>query len=222
MRRSSATDSRACPTASRFFVGSLLIGSLGGIFCRSQPDTVYGDVPAPLAKATFAGGCFWCTEAVYAQLKGVQSVTSGYTSGTVLNPTYEQVCSGRTGHAEGVEIVYDPDRVPYEKLLEVFFSTHDPTTKNRQGVDVGTQYRSGVFYHDDQQKKTAEMVIQKLDASGVFPGKIVTEVTAATVFYPAEKYHQDYFANNPRQPYCQAIVSPKVEKVRKVFKELVK
>ena len=176
----------------------------------------------PLAKATFAGGCFWCTEAVYAQLKGVQSVTSGYTSGTVLNPTYEQVCSGRTGHAEGVEIVYDPDRVPYEKLLEVFFSTHDPTTKNRQGVDVGTQYRSGVFYHDDQQKKTAEMVIQKLDASGVFPGKIVTEVTAATVFYPAEKYHQDYFANNPRQPYCQAIVSPKVEKVRKVFKELVK
>jgi len=199
-----------------------LIGSLGGIFCMSQPDTVYGDVPAPLAKATFAGGCFWCTEAVYAQLKGVQSVTSGYTSGTVLNPTYEQVCSGRTGHAEGVEIVYDPDRVPYEKLLEVFFSTHDPTTKNRQGVDVGTQYRSGVFYHDDQQKKTAEMVIQKLDASGVFPGKIVTEVTAATVFYPAEKYHQDYFANNPRQPYCQAIVSPKVEKVRKVFKELVK
>ena len=148
-----------------------MIGSLGGIFCMSQPDTVYGDVPAPLAKATFAGGCFWCTEAVYAQLKGVQSVTSGYTSGTVLNPTYEQVCSGRTGHAEGVEIVYDPDRVPYEKLLEVFFSTHDPTTKNRQGVDVGTQYRSGVFYHDDQQKKTAEMVIQKLDASGVFPGK---------------------------------------------------
>ena len=199
-----------------------MIGSLGGIFCMSQPDTVYGDVPAPLAKATFAGGCFWCTEAVYAQLKGVQSVTSGYTSGTVLNPTYEQVCSGRTGHAEGVEIVYDPDRVPYEKLLEVFFSTHDPTTKNRQGVDVGTQYRSGVFYHDDQQKKTAEMVIQKLDASGVFPGKIVTEVTAATVFYPAETYHQDYFANNPRQPYCQAIVSPKVEKVRKVFKELVK
>lgn len=199
-----------------------MIGSLGGIFCMSQPDTVYGDVPAPLAKATFAGGCFWCTEAVYAQLKGVQSVTSGYTSGTVLNPTYEQVCSGRTGHAEGVEIVYDPDRVPYEKLLEVFFSTHDPTTKNRQGVDVGTQYRSGVFYHDDQQKKTAEMVIQKLDASGVFPGKIVTEVTAATVFYPAEKYHQDYFVNNPRQPYCQAIVSPKVEKVRKVFKELVK
>jgi len=188
----------------------------------SQSNTVYGDGPAPLAKATFAGGCFWCTEAVYAQLKGVQSVTSGYTSGTVLNPTYEQVCSGLTGHAEGVEIVYDPDRVPYEKLLEVFFSTHDPTTKNRQGIDVGTQYRSGVFYHDDQQKKTAEMVIQKLDGSGVFPARIVTEVTAATVFYPAEKYHQDYFANNPRQPYCQAVVSPKVEKVRKVFKELLK
>jgi peptide-methionine (S)-S-oxide reductase len=175
-----------------------------------------------LAKATFAGGCFWCTEAVYAQIKGVQSVTSGYIGGKNPNPTYQQVCTGQTGHAEAVEIEYDPQQVPYEKLLEVFFSTHDPTTKNRQGADVGTQYRSGVFYHDDAQKKTAEEVIAKLDAAKVFPNKIVTEVTPASTFYPAEKYHQDYFANNPLQPYCQAVVSPKVEKVRKVFKDLLK
>ena len=175
-----------------------------------------------LAKATFAGGCFWCTEAVYAQIKGVQSVTSGYIGGKNPNPTYQQVCTGQTGHAEAVEIEYDPQQVPYEKLLEVFFSTHDPTTKNRQGADVGTQYRSGVFYHDDEQKKIAEAVIAKLDAAKVFPGRIVTEVTPASTFYPAEKYHQDYFVNNPFQPYCQAVVSPKVEKVRKVFKDLLK
>ena len=125
-----------------------------------------------LAKATFAGGCFWCTEAVYAQIKGVHSVTSGYIGGQNANPTYEQVCTGRTGHAEAVEIEYDPQQVPYEKLLEIFFSTHDPTTKNQQGADKGTQYRSGVFYHDDAQKKTAEAVIAKLDAAKVFPGKI--------------------------------------------------
>jgi len=175
-----------------------------------------------LAKATFAGGCFWCTEAVYAQIKGVHSVTSGYIGGQNANPTYEQVCTGRTGHAEAVEIEYDPQQVPYEKLLEIFFSTHDPTTKNQQGADKGTQYRSGVFYHDDAQKKTAQEVIAKLDAARVFPNKIVTEVTPASTFYPAEKYHQDYFANNPFQPYCQAVVSPKVEKVRKVFKDMLK
>lgn len=207
-------------------VVALLAACLAGV-CFIMPsdmpsENAYADGQETLATATFAGGCFWCTEAVYAQLKGVHSVTSGYTSGKVVNPTYEQVCSGLTGHAEGVEIQYDPQKVPYEKLLEVFFSTHDPTTKNRQGLDVGTQYRSGVFYHDEEQKKTAEAVIKKLNDAGVFPAKIVTEVTPATVFYPAEKYHQDYFANNSRQPYCQTIVSPKVEKVRKVFKDLVK
>ena len=175
-----------------------------------------------LAKATFAGGCFWCTEAVYAELKGVKSVTSGYIGGQVANPTYEQVCTGQTGHAEAIEIEYDPQVVPFEKLLEVFFATHDPTTLNRQGLDVGTQYRSGVFYHDAEQKKIAEEVIAKLDAARVFPGKIVTEVTEASTFYPAEDYHQDYFANNPFQPYCQAVAAPKVAKVRKVFKDLVK
>ena len=175
-----------------------------------------------LAKATLAGGCFWCTEAVYAEIKGVTSVTSGYIGGAVPNPTYKDVCTGQTGHAEAIEIEYDPAVVPFEKLLEVFFATHDPTTLNRQGADVGTQYRSGVFYHDDEQKRIAEAVIAKLDAAKVFPGKIVTEVTKATIFYPAEDYHQDYFASNPFQPYCQAVAAPKVEKVRKVFKDLVK
>ena len=175
-----------------------------------------------LAKATLAGGCFWCTEAVYAELKGVKAVTSGYIGGAVPNPTYKDVCTGQTGHAEAIEIEYDPAVVPFEKLLEVFFATHDPTTLNRQGADVGTQYRSGVFYHDDEQKRIAEEVIAKLDEAKVFPRKIVTEVTKATTFYPAEDYHQDYFANHPFQPYCQAVAAPKVDKVRKVFKDLLK
>lgn len=175
-----------------------------------------------LAKATLAGGCFWCTEAVYAELKGVKAVTSGYIGGAVPNPTYKDVCTGQTGHAEAIEIDYDPAVVSFEKLLEVFFATHDPTTLNRQGADVGTQYRSGIFYHDDEQKRIAEDVIAKLDAAKVFPGKIVTEVTKASIFYPAEDYHQDYFATNPFQPYCQAVAAPKVEKVRKVFKDLLK
>jgi len=199
---------------------AIFFGLAGVLTMMSGP--AHADTNDTLSKATFAGGCFWCTEAVYAQIKGVHSVTSGYIGGQNANPTYEQVCTGQTGHAEAVEITYDPQQVPYEKLLEVFFSTHDPTTKNRQGADVGTQYRSGVFYHDDAQKKTAEAVIAKLDAAKVFPGKIVTEVTPASTFYPAEKYHQDYFANNPFQPYCQAVVSPKVDKVRKVFKDLLK
>jgi len=180
------------------------------------------DGKAGLAKATFAGGCFWCTEAVYAELKGVKGVTSGYTNGKVPNPTYKDVCTGLTGHAEAIEIEYDPAVVSFEKLLEVFFATHDPTTLNRQGADVGTQYRSGVYYHDDEQKRIAEQVIAKLDAARVFPGKIVTEVVKAETFYPAEDYHQDYFARNPAQPYCRAVAAPKVEKVRKVFKDLLK
>jgi peptide-methionine (S)-S-oxide reductase len=177
---------------------------------------------ADTARATFGGGCFWCTEAVYAQLKGVKKVTSGYIGGSVPNPTYKDVCTGLTGHAEAVDIEYDPSQVTYQQLLEVFFSTHDPTTKNRQGADVGTQYRSGVFYHDDEQKRIAEEVIAKLDQARAFSRPIVTEVTKATTFYPAEDYHQDYFANNQAQPYCRAIVAPKVDKVRKVFKDLVK
>ncbi len=177
---------------------------------------------AATAKATFGGGCFWCTEAVYAQIKGVESVVSGYIGGQVPNPNYKQVCSGTTGHAEAVEITYDPVVVPYEKLLEIFFSTHDPTTLNRQGADVGTQYRSAIFFHDDEQKQIAQQVIIRLNAAKVFPSKIVTKLEPATVFYPAEDYHQDYFALNGFQPYCQAVIAPKVVKVRKVFKDLLK
>jgi peptide-methionine (S)-S-oxide reductase len=195
-----------------------LLAVLTGGFRMAMAD----DAVPKLAKATFAGGCFWCTEAVYSQIKGVKRVTSGYIGGAVPNPTYKDVCTGLTGHAEAVEIEYDPAVVPYEKLLEVFFATHDPTTLNQQGPDMGTQYRSGVFYHDDDQKRIAEDVIAKLDAARVFPGRIVTEVTKATTFYPAEAYHQEYFANNPRQPYCRAVVGPKVLKFRKVFKELLK
>lgn len=196
---------------------------IAGATIMSVGATGAEEADAPkLAKATFAGGCFWCTEAVYAELKGVTAVTSGYIGGRVPNPTYNDVCTGQTGHAEAIEIEYDPAIVPFEKLLEVFFATHDPTTLNRQGADVGTQYRSGVFYHDDEQKRIAEDVITRLDQARVFPGKIVTEVTKATIFYPAEDYHQDYFARNPFQPYCQAVAAPKVAKVHKFFKDLVK
>jgi peptide-methionine (S)-S-oxide reductase len=199
----------------------LALGALAMMPPSATPAPAADPQPA-LAKATFAGGCFWCTEAVYAQLKGVKGVTSGYIGGQVPNPTYKDVCSGLTGHAEAIEIEYDPAVVSFEKLLEVFFATHDPTTLNRQGADVGTQYRSGVFYHDAAQKRVAEEVIAKLDAAKVFPRKIVTEVTKASTFYPAEGYHQDYFAKNPADRYCNAVAAPKVEKVRKVFKDLVK
>jgi peptide-methionine (S)-S-oxide reductase len=198
----------------------LALGALAMMSIVSSSPSAAGAEPG-LAKATFAGGCFWCTEAVYAEIKGVKSVTSGYIGGQVPNPTYKDVCNGLTGHAEAIEIEYDPQVVSFEKLLEVFFATHDPTTLNRQGADVGTQYRSGVFYHDDEQKRVAEAVIAKLDAAKVFPAKIVTEVTKASTFYPAEGYHQDYFAKNPADRYCNAVAAPKVEKVRKVFKDLV-
>jgi peptide-methionine (S)-S-oxide reductase len=203
--------------ATLFFLAGVM--TMGSTHAAEPQD---GTPDAKVAKATFAGGCFWCTEAVYAELKGVESVSSGYIGGKVPNPTYKDVCTGLTGHAEAIEIEYDPAVVPFEKLLEVFFATHDPTTLNRQGADVGTQYRSGIFYHDDEQKRIAEEVIAELNAARIFPGKIVTEVTLASTFYPAEDYHQDYFAKNPFQPYCQAVAAPKVQKVRKVFKDLVK
>jgi peptide-methionine (S)-S-oxide reductase len=201
-------------------VAAILVALLAGA-PSMQAEAHAADGPA-MKKATFAGGCFWCTEAVYKEIRGVGAVTSGYIGGKVPNPTYKQVCTGLTGHAEAVEIEYDPEQVPYEKLLEVFFATHDPTTLNRQGADVGTQYRSGVFYHDEEQKAAAEKAIAALDAAKVFPNRVVTEVTEASIFYPAEDYHQDYFENNPFQPYCQGAVAPKVAKVRKVFKDLLK
>lgn len=172
--------------------------------------------------ATLAGGCFWCLEAVYDELKGVKRVVSGYAGGDVPDPSYEQVCTGNTGHAEVVQIEYDPDVVSYRDLLEVFFTIHDPTQLNRQGADVGTQYRSAIFYHDEDQKQAAEKIIGELEDDQVYAKPIVTEVTPLDTFYPAEDYHQDYYANNPTQPYCMVVVSPKLAKFRKKFAEMRK
>ena len=165
--------------------------------------------------ATLAGGCFWCLEAVYDQLKGVEDVVSGYTGGQVDNPTYRQVCGGSTGHAEAVQITYDPDVVSFRDLLDVFFTIHDPTTLNRQGADVGTQYRSAIFYHSPEQHVIAEQAISELNGAHLWDRPIVTEVVPFEKFYPAEDYHQEYFENNPYQPYCMAVVAPKVAKFRK-------
>lgn len=169
--------------------------------------------------ATLGGGCFWCLEAVYDEVQGVQKVVSGYAGGHVPNPTYEQVCTGRTGHAEVVQVAFDPDEISYREILEIFFAIHDPTTLNRQGPDVGEQYRSAIFYHDDEQRAVAEDVIEALEAEEVYDRPIVTEVEPLDEFYRAEAYHQDYFKNNPRQPYCQAIISPKLAKFRQKFAE---
>ena len=171
---------------------------------------------------TLAGGCFWCLEAVYDELKGVEDVVSGYAGGKVDNPSYQQVCSGTTGHAEVVQITFDPSVISFEDLLDVFFTIHDPTTLNRQGHDTGTQYRSAIFYHSPEQEKTARALIAELDKEQVWDDPIVTQVQPAPTFYPAEDYHQEYFVNNPYQPYCQAIVAPKVVKARKVFTEKLK
>ena len=165
--------------------------------------------------ATLAGGCFWCLEAVYLELRGVAKVVSGYAGGNGENPTYEQVCTGRTGHAEAVQVTFDPAEIEYRDLLRVFFAIHDPTTLNRQGNDVGTQYRSAIFYHSEEQKRVAEEVMAEVEASGIHSGKLVTQLEPAGAFYAAEEYHQDFFRRNPRQPYCQAVVAPKVAKFRK-------
>jgi peptide-methionine (S)-S-oxide reductase len=172
--------------------------------------------------ATLAGGCFWCLEAVYDELKGVQSVESGYIGGKLDHPSYEAVCSGRTGHAEAVQITFDPNVVSYRELLDVFFVIHDPTTLNRQGNDSGTQYRSAIFYHSSEQKKTAEEAIAAINQSGAWGAPAVTEVTPAPRFWMAEQYHQEYFAHNPGQGYCQFVVAPKVAKFRKKFLDKLK
>jgi peptide-methionine (S)-S-oxide reductase len=175
-----------------------------------------------LEKATFGDGCFWCADAVFRRLKGVQSVVSGYSGGYVKNPTYKQVSSGTTGHAEAVQITYDPKQITYADLLEVFWGTHDPTTLNRQGNDVGPQYRSVIFCHNDQQRQIAEHYKQKLTASKVFRDPIVTEIVPYREFYPAENYHQDYYDLNKRQPYCQAVIRPKLVKLAKLFHDKLK
>ncbi|PKO52877.1 MAG: peptide-methionine (S)-S-oxide reductase [Betaproteobacteria bacterium HGW-Betaproteobacteria-2] len=172
--------------------------------------------------AILAGGCFWCLEPVFTQLAGVRKVVSGYTGGFASDPTYKQVCTGTTGHAEAIEIHFDPAIISFEQLLEVFFTAHDPTTPNRQGNDIGTQYRSAVFYLDDEQKTIAEQMIAKVDAENWWPDPVVTEVTSASTFYPAEDYHQYYYANNPRQPYCMAVAAPKVAKIRAKYSALLK
>lgn len=172
--------------------------------------------------ATFGTGCFWCTEAIFQELEGVIKVTSGYSGGTVPNPTYEQVCSKTTGHAECLNILYDPQQISFDELLEVFWKTHDPTTLNRQGADVGTQYRSVVFYHNAEQKTKTEKYKAELDKSGAFDNPIVTTLEPFTIFYPAEDYHQHYYNNNGGQGYCQFVIRPKVEKFEKVFKSKLK
>ena len=172
--------------------------------------------------ATFAGGCFWCTEAVFLEIKGVEKVVSGYIGGKTKNPTYKDICTGETGHAEAIQITFNPNEVAYEDLLEVFFGTHDPTTLNRQGADVGTQYRSEVFYHSEAQKTKAENYIQLLEKEKLYDKKIVTKVSSATVFYPAEEYHQNYYNQNSSQGYCQMVIAPKLEKLRKYYKSKLK
>jgi peptide-methionine (S)-S-oxide reductase len=173
---------------------------------------------AEVKLATFGSGCFWCTEAVFQQLNGVRSVVSGYSGGRTMQPTYEQVCSGATGHAEVIQVAYDPRVVSYEKLLEAFWKSHDPTTLNRQGNDVGTQYRSVIFHHDDQQRRLAEEYKARLDAAGAFGRPIVTEISPFEAFHPAEEYHQQYYRRNPSQPYCALVIGPKLEKFRRAFK----
>ncbi len=175
-----------------------------------------------LEKATLGGGCFWCTEAVYRELKGVTDVKPGYSGGHVKNPSYREVCTGNTGHAEVVQVTFDPEIVSFSEILEVFFATHDPTTLNRQGNDVGTQYRSVIFYHSEKQKETAQKVLELFKKEKVYDKPIVTELKPFTEFYPAEDYHVNYFANNPNQPYCQYVIVPKIEKFRKIFKEKLK
>jgi peptide-methionine (S)-S-oxide reductase len=175
-----------------------------------------------LKNAVFANGCFWCTEAVFSSLKGVHSVVSGYTGGTIAHPSYEQVSNGTTGHAEAIQITYDPAIISYEDLLAVFFNTHDPTTLNRQGNDVGTQYRSGIFYADEDQKKQALSLIKELNETHAYDKPVVTEVMPLGEFYPAEDYHRDYYALHKDQPYCQLIIAPKLEKLQKRFSALLK
>lgn len=181
-----------------------------------------GIMAKELEKATLGGGCFWCTEAVYLELKGVVDVKPGYSGGHVKNPSYKEVCTETTGHAEVVQITFDPELVSFTEILEVFFMTHNPTTLNRQGNDTGTQYRSSIFYHSEKQKQTAEHVIQLFEEEKVYDNAIVTEVTLFDKFYPAEDYHVNYFARNKNQGYCQFVVAPKVEKFKKIFKEKLK
>ncbi|QEG20639.1 peptide-methionine (S)-S-oxide reductase MsrA [Mariniblastus fucicola] len=188
----------------------------------SEGDNAAKDKDMNLETATFGGGCFWCTEAVFLALEGVDSVLPGYMGGHIENPTYEQVCAKTTGHAEVIQIKFDPEKISYEDLLFIFFKTHDPTTLNRQGNDVGPQYRSAVFYHNDAQKASADSIIKKIDEAKVYSDPIVTEVTEAATMYVAEDYHVNYFAKNPENQYCRAFIPGKIEKLKKLFGDKLK
>jgi peptide-methionine (S)-S-oxide reductase len=172
--------------------------------------------------ATLAGGCFWCLEAVFKEVEGIEKVVSGYSGGSTINPSYNEVCTGSTGHAEAVQLTFDPNKISFRQVLQIFFAIHDPTTLNRQGADVGTQYRSAIFYHSEEQKAAAEQVIQELNAAHAWKSPIVTDVTPFQAFYPAEDYHQEYFNRNPSQSYCRMVIAPKLDKFSKQFPEKVK
>lgn len=206
-----------------FFIILLFLLSSCSNEAKKNNISTQGDaVSDSLQTATFGGGCFWCVEAVFEEVKGVHSVISGYAGGHKENPTYNEVCDGTTGHAEVCQIHYDPAVISYDQLLEIFWKTHDPTTLNRQGNDVGTQYRSVIYYHNDEQKQLAEGYKTKLDEAKIWTNPIITEIEPLTKFYPAENYHQDYYSQNGMQPYCAFVITPKLEKFRKVFKDKLK
>lgn len=207
-----------------FIILTLLICSSIVISCKDSvsKNNQENNMNKNLEVATFGSGCFWCTEAIFERVKGVQSVISGYSGGTTDNPTYEEVCSGITGHAECTQIYFDPSVITYDELLEIFWKTHDPTTLNRQGNDIGTQYRSVIFYHNEEQKQKAEFYKKKLEEEKIWEKPIVTEIVEFKKFYPAEDYHQNYYERNPNQGYCAFVITPKIEKFEKIFKEKLK
>jgi peptide-methionine (S)-S-oxide reductase len=206
----------------KLFAVILLMFASGISFARQSTDKSIKSMHDELSIATFGGGCFWCTEAVFQRVKGVEKVVSGYMGGKVKNPTYKEVTTGLTGHAEVIQITYNPSIISYDELLEIFWGTHDPTTLNRQGADVGTQYRSVIFYHNEAQKELAETYKKKLDSSGAFERTIVTEISPASAFYKAEDYHQNYFNLNSNVPYCTYVIQPKLDKFNKVFSNKLK
>jgi peptide-methionine (S)-S-oxide reductase len=205
-----------------FFITILILGCKGNKSLSQTTMNKNMETNTKSDTATFGTGCFWCSQAIFERLKGVESAVAGYSGGTTANPTYEQVCTGKTGYAEVCQVIYDPKIISYDELLKVFWKTHNPTTLNRQGADVGTQYRSVIFYHNEDQKKKAEYYKDELNKSGAWKDPIVTEISPFTKFYKAENYHQDYFEKNPNQGYCAFVIAPKLEKFEKVFKDKLK